>query len=1383
MAKWKLSRQLFGNCNNEKVLIFTEGDKITFGRGLDNDVTLPSIVISRNHCLLDFRKDEVSITDLKSSNGIYIGLKRIPANVPYVCTEKDLIGFGWTVGAPLAKVKDEEKYLFKLEKCTTSITDRLKFQDDVLHDIEEKISSLDKIKTSPKTNELSPVIRPRLQLKRKLQLKFENDEVLDPNLKQIRDDVINIVSDSDNETNTREESAAKKIKLETVIEEDKSITTIKHENEDFGYEAFNVKQEYFGYNDEAIEITSDSDSESEHWIRRLSQNSPGKALKSVVKERLTETQPEDGSYSQLDDVFEIDDEVFEIRHDDEDEDIDYLDDLIMIPPEPPADHPCIEENSDVLPTEIQPITIGKPNTELKSISDSNNLKDITKTAVPHSILNNFHTEKNSTKELENTFCPISLDIIDGSSSNNDHTNTTENILKTAVPHCILNNIQTELKTTKKLEKTLCPIALNMKDGSSPNNDHTNINQNLLKSVTPLQQNISTTKKTQMIEPLNKTTTKKSKSSKKDSPKYKSKSSHKSDKAKKESSSPKRKITDSQKEERKKKLKQIACKDKDKDIEESSKDTTNNAPKTVVNAKITTVNRGAFLSDVNQATIKPTKRKTSPQKEKDINDVELQTKNEKKIKTSKSTSKSKREKVTSNESEKTNGKCEQKSPSSKSTSKDKREKVTSDESEKTNGKCEQKSPSSKSTSKDKREKVTSDESKKSNARCEQKAPASSKRDKIISDESKKTSVRCEQKAPSKSTKKDKREKVISDELEKPKEQKAPVVKFDAKRDTLRGVDSDSRIPFKSLKPLTESEESCLGKPVSIVGPLPPKKPKKSVRFSIAPPTVFEFQIEPGNKMKKTSSVKTTLVDVHKKQMYSLEKITLITILRWNPHWLLEQKNIAAPPPILSHKNEPMTVCQSFNSHKDYVRVIGDLLLMEIWECITQAFNRPSNNHIELQFRIESCPLEPPAQDRHINLSNMVVNLSLPTSEMKHLPRIGDILTLDFGPENARTSRFVYVHNLRHLPSPPNNINSFYSISLNATYTEKMKCLKPGELVIGRSLACIKNELFLFEAIEYLADSPLCRAILCPQPEQYSRTELYDNINLNSQWTMDLNPSQKLAVKNSVSAALGDRPAIQMVQGPPGTGKSSVICAIVMTYLFDLSGKKRQNTGKILICATSNAAVDELVIRLLKIRQNLPKSERFRMVRVGRLEAMHEQAADVSSQRLAQRGALDAGRGHPDGVNSLASEEICRLEAKVNMWREAMRDAKEPERVAYCQGRISDIKNRLNLLRSKSSSSERLVQAERRCIERADVVVTTLASSHNFKMKGLKGNIALCIVDEAGQAIEPETLIPLTLGVARLTLVGDPQQLPGYICSQVCTSTVQWTRRGRRSSPRR
>jgi senataxin len=41
---------------------------------------------------------------------------------------------------------------------------------------------------------------------------------------------------------------------------------------------------------------------------------------------------------------------------------------------------------------------------------------------------------------------------------------------------------------------------------------------------------------------------------------------------------------------------------------------------------------------------------------------------------------------------------------------------------------------------------------------------------------------------------------------------------------------------------------------------------------------------------------------------------------------------------------------------------------------------------------------------------------------------------------------------------------------------------------------------------------------------------------------------------------------------------------------------------------------------------------------------------------------------------------------------------------------------------------------------------------------------CIVDEAAQATEPATLIPLRYGCRTLVLVGDPRQLPATVLSQ-------------------
>jgi len=42
---------------------------------------------------------------------------------------------------------------------------------------------------------------------------------------------------------------------------------------------------------------------------------------------------------------------------------------------------------------------------------------------------------------------------------------------------------------------------------------------------------------------------------------------------------------------------------------------------------------------------------------------------------------------------------------------------------------------------------------------------------------------------------------------------------------------------------------------------------------------------------------------------------------------------------------------------------------------------------------------------------------------------------------------------------------------------------------------------------------------------------------------------------------------------------------------------------------------------------------------------------------------------------------------------------------------------------------------------------------------------CIVDEASQCTEPESLTPLILGINKLVMVGDPEQLPATVCSKV------------------
>lgn len=121
-----------------------------------------------------------------------------------------------------------------------------------------------------------------------------------------------------------------------VIKEEPQLSCknqIKFENEYLEYEAFNVKQEYLGSN-ECIELDSESDSDSENWVLRLSQSSPGKPFTPVERKSIKKDQEINNSYSQLDDFVDcMDTDENKLHNDDFSEDM--MHDIISIPQHPP----------------------------------------------------------------------------------------------------------------------------------------------------------------------------------------------------------------------------------------------------------------------------------------------------------------------------------------------------------------------------------------------------------------------------------------------------------------------------------------------------------------------------------------------------------------------------------------------------------------------------------------------------------------------------------------------------------------------------------------------------------------------------------------------------------------------------------------------------------------------------------------------------------------------------------------------------------------------------------------------------------------------------------------------------------------------------------------
>ena len=57
--------------------ILIRRDEFLLGRGTDCDLRLSDINISRHHCLIRVRPEEITLADLGSSNGTYVNGKRV----------------------------------------------------------------------------------------------------------------------------------------------------------------------------------------------------------------------------------------------------------------------------------------------------------------------------------------------------------------------------------------------------------------------------------------------------------------------------------------------------------------------------------------------------------------------------------------------------------------------------------------------------------------------------------------------------------------------------------------------------------------------------------------------------------------------------------------------------------------------------------------------------------------------------------------------------------------------------------------------------------------------------------------------------------------------------------------------------------------------------------------------------------------------------------------------------------------------------------------------------------------------------------------------------------------------------------------------------------
>ena len=216
---------------------------------------------------------------------------------------------------------------------------------------------------------------------------------------------------------------------------------------------------------------------------------------------------------------------------------------------------------------------------------------------------------------------------------------------------------------------------------------------------------------------------------------------------------------------------------------------------------------------------------------------------------------------------------------------------------------------------------------------------------------------------------------------------------------------------------------------------------------------------------------------------------------------------------------------------------------------------------------------------------------------------------------------------------------------------------------------------------------------------------------------LNESQKVACGAAISQRL------TLIQGPPGTGKTHTAVRILQSW-------SSQNAGTILAVADSNVAVDNLLEGLLGLGVSAVRLGQPVKVR----ESLREATVDAQMESHPLRRDL---------------EEHLELNEKL------------ARRIPGMKGKEKGLAHRdLNRGWKEVRRIERQMRDD--ILDRAQVLCCTCIGVGHQLLDGRK--FTRVLLDEATQATEPASLVPLVRGARQIVLVGDHRQLPPTVISR-------------------
>ncbi|KAL6936770.1 hypothetical protein ACO0OL_001320 [Hanseniaspora opuntiae] len=471
-------------------------------------------------------------------------------------------------------------------------------------------------------------------------------------------------------------------------------------------------------------------------------------------------------------------------------------------------------------------------------------------------------------------------------------------------------------------------------------------------------------------------------------------------------------------------------------------------------------------------------------------------------------------------------------------------------------------------------------------------------------------------------------------------------------------------------------------------------------------------------------------------------------------------------------------QQYSSCVEYQKIMGPLLLLETWQQIikTKTLDSPSNvitlditNRVTvgrffLVYATVPSKLWENGGFTESDLCGIGTNKSGSASAL---------------PRTSRSFELLDVVNYAKIDEVKNTRGDMKEVSIKVSLKSKIgEMLAPGSTVLLTRLTSLTTSEREFTTLYGLQDYNLLKNLMIPKISNISKNINADEVSkIRKQYGANQSQAEAIACVTTSSG-------VSLIQGPPGTGKSKTIVSMMKFFFDEKNDKKVSNfpempisKKKILLCAPSNAAIDELMVRL-------SEGTKLKLVRIGRKDAVNSKV-----QHLVLSEQIEGKLKRPELISidhNKYQQEIQKRNEIKNKLEVIKNDPKSNEnsdmqktldmlrvQLTQCNETLNIMRKERDSIRETNNIFRRKSEFEKknltqRILNEADIVCTTLSGSAQKQLENLGLFFPTVVIDEACQCTELSTLVPLRYGAKQIIMVGDPNQLPPTVISNVAAN---------------